>query len=411
MGNRVLRRRWRAAGSFVAIVAVAVLGLAPVAPAAAYPVDPNWAPPRTVFIPETGQTIDRAFLDLWLSGGGAISWGNPVSPEITLDDGRIVQYYEYARFEYWPDGDANGNYVTLGAIGAELRPLAVPRRPVATPARRSTTRTIKSFASAAAAVTEQRAWIHYASEADIDLSGGDPYQQGTYRFVPETGHGVWGGFRAFWEATGEAAYLGNPLTEEYVVADTSYQVFERGKLRWREGEDILMEPVGTLLTERYGLDTDPQRQGDIPTYDPALFVPPIAVPDPSAPPAAAPGYPRSIVVSLSQQALWAFDGDSVVLTTYVSTGTEKFATPPGLFFVNSKIPVQDMAGVLGGESYNVPQVPDVMYFTNRGHAIHGTYWHTNFGAPMSHGCINLPLDVSAWMYQWAPLGMAVLIVP
>jgi lipoprotein-anchoring transpeptidase ErfK/SrfK len=69
-----------------------------------------------------------------------------------------------------------------------------------------------------------------------------------------------------------------------------------------------------------------------------------------------------------------------------------------------------MAGVLGGESYNVPKVPDVLYFTNRGHAIHGTYWHENFGVPMSHGCINLPMDVADWMYAWAPLGMAVLIV-
>jgi len=58
----------------------------------------------------------------------------------------------------------------------------------------------------------------------------------------------------------------------------------------------------------------------------------------------------------------------------------------------------------------VPQVPDVMYFTDRGHAIHGAYWHNEFGTTMSHGCINLPLDVSSWMYQWAPVGMPVLIV-
>jgi hypothetical protein len=45
-----------------------------------------------------------------------------------------------------------------------------------------------------------------------------------------------------------------------------------------------------------------------------------------------------------------------------------------------------------------------------GHALHGTYWHNNFGTPMSHGCVNLPMDVAEWMYTWAPLGMAVLIV-
>jgi lipoprotein-anchoring transpeptidase ErfK/SrfK len=99
-----------------------------------------------------------------------------------------------------------------------------------------------------------------------------------------------------------------------------------------------------------------------------------------------------------------------VRSTYVSTGKEKFRTPTGSFTVNSKTPEQDMAGVIGGESYNVPKVPDVMYFTDRGHALHGTYWHDNFGTPMSHGCINLPMDIADWMYAWAPLGMVVLIV-
>ena len=70
-----------------------------------------------------------------------------------------------------------------------------------------------------------------------------------------------------------------------------------------------------------------------------------------------------------------------------------------------------MEGVLGGEYYNVPDVPDVLYFTDRGHAIHGTYWHSNFGAPMSHGCVNLPVDVADWMYQWSTLGMRVEITP
>jgi lipoprotein-anchoring transpeptidase ErfK/SrfK len=58
----------------------------------------------------------------------------------------------------------------------------------------------------------------------------------------------------------------------------------------------------------------------------------------------------------------------------------------------------------------VPDVPSVLYFTNRGHALHGTYWHNNFGVPMSHGCVNLPLDVAAWLYNRAPVGTLVLIV-
>jgi len=58
----------------------------------------------------------------------------------------------------------------------------------------------------------------------------------------------------------------------------------------------------------------------------------------------------------------------------------------------------------------VPDVPWVMYFHNSGNAIHGAYWHNNFGAPMSHGCVNLPLDVAEFLFGWAPEGTPVTII-
>ena len=120
---------------------------------------------------------------------------------------------------------------------------------------------------------------------------------------------------------------------------------------------------------------------------------------------------KTIVVSISHQMLWVYKGDQVVLSSYVSTGRAGFDTPVGSFAILSKLPSQTMEGVIGGEYYNVPDVPDVMYFTNEGHALHGTYWHNNFGTPMSHGCVNLPMDVAAWLYDWAPVGTPVLIIP
>ena len=54
-----------------------------------------------------------------------------------------------------------------------------------------------------------------------------------------------------------------------------------------------------------------------------------------------------------------------------------------------------MAGCIQGECYYVPDVPWVQYFTNYGHALHGAYWHNNFGHVMSHGCVNLPLWFAA----------------
>ena len=120
LANRV--HLWRLIG----IVAVLLTAVVPTA--GAYPVDPNWSPPSTVYIPETGQTIDGLFLDLWRTGGGALAFGNPITPEITESKGQIIQYYQYARFEYWPEGDENGNYVTLGEIGSELGPPLLVRR-------------------------------------------------------------------------------------------------------------------------------------------------------------------------------------------------------------------------------------------------------------------------------------------
>jgi lipoprotein-anchoring transpeptidase ErfK/SrfK len=126
--------------------------------------------------------------------------------------------------------------------------------------------------------------------------------------------------------------------------------------------------------------------------------------------AAKPKAQKTIVVSVGQQMLWAYKGDKVVLSSYVSTGRASFDTPFGSFAVLSKLPSQTMEGVIGGEYYNVPDVPWVLYFTNSGHALHGTYWHDNFGTPMSHGCVNLPLDVAAWLYDWAPVGTPVRVV-
>ncbi len=85
-------------------------------------------------------------------------------------------------------------------------------------------------------------------------------------------------------------------------------------------------------------------------------------------------------------------------------------TPVGYFSVLTKYDVQTMEGTISDEYYLVPDVPYVMYFDNLGNALHGTYWHNNFGTPMSHGCVNLPMDVAAFLYDWAPIGTAVTVL-
>jgi hypothetical protein len=346
----------------------------------------NWAPPRTVFIPETGHSVDGVFLDSWRAWGGASSWGFPLTAEFQ-ENGRIVQYYDYGRFEYHPD-DPNGTVVQFGDLGRQLQPFVLRR------ASGSGSSVVNEAALAA------RAW------APLEVTG--RVNTETWRFVPETGHAVAGGFKAFWEASGESGYLGNPLTEPYKVDGVTYQIFERGTLAQRSGEQPAVVPIGKMMVERLRLDTTPSAQGELPVYSEALFTPPLTTV--SGLPAD-PNGEKWVQINITLQYLWAYQGDQVLWQGFISTGTAKFATPPGSYHVLSKLPSQTMEGVLGGEYYNVPDVPDVMYFTDRGHAIHGTYWHNNFGAPMSHGCVNLPMDVADWMYQWAPVGMRVEITP
>ena len=62
-----------------------------------------------------------------------------------------------------------------------------------------------------------------------------------------------------------------------------------------------------------------------------------------------------------------------------------------------------------GPGYDLPNVPYTQYFY-KGYGLHGTYWHHNFGTPMSHGCINMPTDQAEWAFNWATYGTPVIVV-
>ena len=121
------------------------------------------------------------------------------------------------------------------------------------------------------------------------------------------------------------------------------------------------------------------------------------------------GGPKRIVVDLSEQWLYAYEGGEVVVTVPVSTGRDDFDTPRGVHRVQWKAALRTMTGTSNGEEWEVPDVPHAMYLTNTGVALHGTYWHTRFGSGvrLSHGCINLPLEAAALLYDWAGIGTPV----
>ncbi len=439
-------RRWPAALALAALLAP----VAAVGPAAAQ--DAAWAPPQTVFVEESGHTADGLFLEIWRAERALL--GDPITEEFRprtgfgadAEQGEVVQYYENTALVYLPEAPAEAQVGTLD-LGRQGLERALAGRP-----------------SAALLRADRRTFC-------------GPSAAGGCLGFRETGQTVRGAFRDAWGAAGGARWLGLPLTEAYRGADGSWlQWFERGALRQPLGGEPQPLPLGRTAAERQRLDLDPiRRPADVPVYDPELFVAPsqpapelvepeltepeLTEPEPTeleltepeltepeaetlpeedwlepelepaaeeAPVLAAgwtvgsygpgpqQGGAQEVVISISNQALWAYEGGEMVLSTYVSTGTAEtpeVTTPIGSWSILAKIDVQDMEGTISGEYYFVEAVPYVMYFDGLGNALHGTYWHSNFGAPMSHGCVNLPMDVAAWMYGWASVGTAVTVVP
>ncbi len=111
-----------------------------------------------------------------------------------------------------------------------------------------------------------------------------------------------------------------------------------------------------------------------------------------------------IDVNLSQQMLYAYQNDTLLASFVVSTGTWDHLTVTGQYNIYVMYRYADMSG----PGYYLSNVPYVMYFY-KGYGLHGTYWHSNFGVPMSHGCINLTIPDAAWIYERASIGTLVNI--
>lgn len=117
---------------------------------------------------------------------------------------------------------------------------------------------------------------------------------------------------------------------------------------------------------------------------------------------------KKIYVDLNNQMLYAYEGENLIYSFLVSTG-KWGKTPTGVFNIWGKFRYTKMSG--GSTAlhtyYYLPNVPYVMFFENnqvaasRGFSIHGTYWHENFGHPMSHGCVNMKTSEAALIYEWA----------
>jgi lipoprotein-anchoring transpeptidase ErfK/SrfK len=114
--------------------------------------------------------------------------------------------------------------------------------------------------------------------------------------------------------------------------------------------------------------------------------------------------PRKIEIDLTKQRLYAWEGNKLVYSMQVSTGKRSTPTKKGKFLISSKFRSTRMQG----PGYDIPNVPYTMYFFE-GYAIHGAFWHNNFGTPVSHGCVNLRVPEARKLFNWADIGTLVVV--
>jgi hypothetical protein len=122
---------------------------------------------------------------------------------------------------------------------------------------------------------------------------------------------------------------------------------------------------------------------------------------------------KRIDLNLNTQTLTALEYNKSIFETKISSGIPSgprgdsglsTKTPEGEFRILDKMPAKHMGNgnlFADADDYELPGVPWTCFFTPQGHAFHGTYWHENFGVPMSHGCINMRTEEAKWLFRWA----------
>lgn len=416
-----MRRKLSRSLTHALIIALALILVVPIMPepvtrraqasslASQLGLDPDFIPPEMgqsrldVYVPETGHAVRGYMLDYWRANGASTVYGNPISEPFAAVNGLYSQAFERGIFQFspywmWTDDPA----VRLMPIGQQE--LKEDRLATRSDGRRT------------GADRRAAAWRPGSENTvranEVTNEGG--------RFSNLTGYSISGAFAAWYDRHEGWFYMGAPISEPHLARGVLVQWFENGMLMLRDGVPV-PAPLPRENPALYGLDTTPIAQDGRPAYSESLF---INHANPWGIDASQLTGRKRIEISLTEQRLRAYMGDTLVLETFVSTGLEPNETEIGAFHVRIKYEKQTMSGfsdstgeVVGlsgdsegqqtGEQWSVEDVPHILYFNYQAEAIHGAYWHDNFGNKMSHGCVNLPLDVAAFMFDFAPLGTQV----
>jgi hypothetical protein len=178
--------------------------------------------PGDRYFPAAGQAVGGVFLRYWDANGGLARFGLPRSAAF-WQGGRLVQYFERARFEHFPEYGGTANEVQLGLLG-----------------------------------------LHLVESGRLTVRAAAPEPRGpNTRFFPETRFTIANGFKAYWEQNGGVTYFGLPITgevrevnpadgQEYTV-----QYFERARFEYHPRlrgtpHEIQLGLLGNEILAGYG---------------------------------------------------------------------------------------------------------------------------------------------------------------
>lgn len=358
---------------------------------------PSFLPLTTTSLHVQAQTTEP-FADYYWRHHGAHTLGHARSPVIEVD-GLRVQYFEKGRLEdrhHLTDNPAEaiGHTALTHDLIATAPNLAIDGLPVTYGALREqygATHPVPDGLVGGTLAMEQGVFV----PADYGLAPKPgyivPYQFWTYINRTSLFPGGW------------LHDIGLPITHAFhliVPTDAGerrlvVQAFDRAVLLLDLAEQ------NEWAVQRANIGTDA-------TW--VFLSEPLYAPYPAAPPDLYADAPKRIEVDLAQQWLWAYQGDDLVLDAPVSSGKDGFETPTGVWQIYAKHQQKTLRGNHNGETWNVPDVPSVMFYWG-GFAIHGVYWHDRFGTGErhSHGCVGLAPHDARFLFDWAPAGTSVIV--
>jgi hypothetical protein len=328
--------------------------------------------PERDYFDATGHTVVFAFKAFWEANNGLIAFGYPISEEFE-EDGRTVQYFERARFEYFPEATNPAYSVQLGHLGrlvARARDVdtnAAQRRDDAT-----------EWSETLPLETAQRLRAERQARAlKAEPERVEPFQ----------------------------AVVTAPLAE---VRSAPTTIGTRLNIIYARH---IVQVVGVVDGEPIDGDARWHQLAGGNGYIPAAYAKRFA---PPAPPRVWLG--RWIDVNLSTFYITGYEGDRSIRSALVTAGRES-KTPLGIFVIQSRVDPEIMDSATVGipkghpEYYYLKDVRYTQYFTGNGTALHGNYWvhPSRFGRFSSNGCIGMLNPDAAWFWEFATFGTPVHI--